>query len=1687
MRIVIDMQGAQSASRFRGIGRYTTALIREMARERGKHELLLVLNAAYGETVGPICAEFSDLLPAHAIRIFEVAGPVGGHDPANDARRKASEAMLETFMASLDPDVILIPSLFEEFGGEAVTSVHSHQTTIPTVVVLYDLIPLIYHHIYLSNPALTRWYENKLNHLRRADLLLAISDSSRQEANNYLNFPSHAVVNISTACDPRFRPITLSDAERNHLRKTYGIERPFLMYTGGIDQRKNITGLFHAFSRLLAQLGTSQYSLVIVGWEAKADKQNLLQLQQQAGLHDTDLIFTGHVSDDDLALLYNACELFVFPSWHEGFGLPVLEAMACGKAAIAANSSSLPEVVGRKDALFDPRDNVAMAEKMADVLLNPAFRKDLERHGLEQAKKFAWKITASRAWDALETVLPKNGKEPHSVRHAKRPRLAFVSPLPPEKTGVADYGAELLPHLAHHYDVTVVVQQELVGDAWARANVPIRDVAWFRANARQFDRVLYHFGNSSAHAHMFDLITETSGVVVLHDFYLSGVLAWVMEESAQHRFSWTKSLYDSNGWRAVRDRFVANNVADVVLAYPCNLGVLQNALGVIVHANFSRKLAEKFYGPNSTPGWSVIPHLRQPVLLENKMDARRRLGLKPDDFLVCSFGILGPHKLNNRLLGAWLASPLAQSPNCRLVFVGENDGGDYGQALLGTIANSTAKDRVMITGWADIQAFRNWLSAADVAVQLRTLSRGETSGTVLDCMNAGLPTIVNAHGSMAELPTGAVWMLPDNFHDAELAEALATLKDDVGKRQTLGARAREHIRTNHDPRGCAAQYFGAIEAAYAKGLQGLQGLIEALPELTPPLAACEYPKLAETLARNFPPAPRKQQLLLDISELVHQDLRTGIQRVTRALLQEIALHPPEGVHVEPVYATPDQAGYRYARRFMSRFLEIPDQWADDATVEVWSGDVFLGLDLQPHVVPAQEATLQNWHRLGVKLYFVVYDLLPVTLPEVFPDGARGVHHRWLQTVARGDGALAISRAVAGELQDWLQANGESRGRPFALHSFYLGSDTYNSVPSRGMPPDAGKTLAKLRARPTFLMVGTIEPRKAYLQVLRAFDQLWTDGADVNLVIVGKVGWEPLPDADRRDIPETVMALRRHQERDKRLFWLEGISDEYLDQVYAHGTCLIAASYDEGFGLPLIEAARHSLPLLVRDIPVFREVTAGHAFFFSDSRDPKTIAEALQRWLVLHRQGHHPRSDGVPHQTWNESALQVFDIVLGNTAPYNTWLPDGVRRYWGNDPRLYSEIGEPRGRTMHTTGKAGRLIHGPYEQCAAGRYRLLIKGAAEKWSNGESIDIVFDRGRQKLAQTNLEDRGRGTWIAILTFSLEQSASDLAIRLWVESNAKLNVSYVEIKKLDDCTYDNEFCIMNKSYAKDLEWSIALYGSWLKQRTRNAPFFMVVPEKDLSLFKQRLQTEIENGSIKEEPTLLAEEDVLSIANMKIPDHFSGWHTQQVIKLGFSLARLAKNYLTLDSAMIFTKPFDFIQLYSQEGILCTAASPVKKSDFYEHYRNADEKGWLNGKIVNLSEALEAICQFMGNSTNSTNWYIAGCGFFNSENVKSLDAYAKEKGVSGIIGLIDMAPYEFAWYGEFISNQHPDKFFPKDPLLMFPCIGLDTMNEILDGRAVVQEKFYGILFQPPASDNIDFDRLNTLINSQIYNSQLET
>lgn len=832
MRIVLDLQGAQTESRYRGIGRYSLSLALGIVRNKGPHEIKVLLNGQFPETVEPIRGAFHGLIPQDNIHVWYGPFPVAECVPGNDWRRRAAECIREAYIVKLQPDVVYITSLFEGYADDAVTSIGGLSKDVPTLVTLYDLIPLINASDYLdSHPLYKKYYINKIESLRRAQGWLGISDSASKEGLDILRLPPGQVTNVSTAADAIFSSDKPDREEVFTLLEKFSIQLPFVLYTGGADTRKNLPRLIHAYAMLPEALRVN-HRLVLAG---KMPAQIIAALREQArefGLDEAEVIFTGYVSDKELIAFYKCCRAFIFPSCHEGFGLPALEAMSCGAPVIGSNTSSVPEVIGNVEALFDPFSVADIASKLSRVLTDEGFRNWLIEHGAEQSQKFSWDRSA---------------------------RLA--------------------------------------------------------------------------------------------------------------------------------------------------LGAIERA------------------------------------------------------------------------------------------------------------AEATPK--------------RRWLNPSEI---------------------------------------------------------VSALQSDI-------AAIGDVLPTYDDIKQCAS-----------------------------------------AVAKNFQ-VNTKKRLFVDISQLVHVDAKSGIQRVVRSILRELLDSPPEGFSCEPVYATVDSVGYKYAREFISRhFTDHAVAPHMDSAIEYGMGDIFLGLDLQHHVVIRQQPEHLAMRNSGVKVFFVVYDLLPVLMPEVFAGPMDELHSQWLEAIAKNDGLLCISRAVAVEMESWLQAHPVSRHRPLQIEWFHLGADVENSVPTKGLPNDSGEVLAQLRNRPTFLSVGTIEPRKSHDQTLKAFELLWDEGVEANLVLVGQAGW---------NVDELIQDIVGHKMLGKRLFWLKGISDEYLEKVYQSATCLVFSSKGEGFGLPLIEAAQFGLPIIARDIPVFREIAGDNAHYFRGA-EAADLSGEVKVWLALRERGLHPSSGNITWLTWKQSAQQIVE-------------------------------------------------------------------------------------------------------------------------------------------------------------------------------------------------------------------------------------------------------------------------------------------------------------------------------------------------------------------------------------------------------------------------------------------------------------
>jgi glycosyltransferase involved in cell wall biosynthesis len=372
-------------------------------------------------------------------------------------------------------------------------------------------------------------------------------------------------------------------------------------------------------------------------------------------------------------------------------------------------------------------------------------------------------------------------------------------------------------------------------------------------------------------------------------------------------------------------------------------------------------------------------------------------------------------------------------------------------------------------------------------------------------------------------------------------------------------------------------------------------------------------------------AGSRARLLVDVSAIIQHDAGTGIQRVVRAVWSELHRRNGPELEVIPVFATATH-GYCYApANFLGPSLQRPPL----VPAQMGPGDKFLGLDLSAHLLPKYRRQLRSWRASGASIHLVVYDLLPLTRPSWFTPSAVRHFRNWVEVLrTESDQAICISNHVAGELRQLLAKFGQS-GR-IEVGRLQLGADIAASIPSSGLRDGVKDLLEHLRQRPAILMVGTVEPRKGYEAALAAFEQLWHSRPDdaPDLVLVGKAGWKTA---------ELQARLRSHPQFNRRLYWFDRMSDEGLCLLYEACRGLLMASFGEGWGLPLVEAAMHGRYVLARDLPVFHEHELPNVFYFSDD-SPDALAKKI---LHLSHVGQKPApSPTLP--TWS----QCVDGLLG---------------------------------------------------------------------------------------------------------------------------------------------------------------------------------------------------------------------------------------------------------------------------------------------------------------------------------------------------------------------------------------------------------------------------------------------------------
>ena len=374
MRIGID---ACCWSNRRGFGRFTRELLTHIVTEHPRHEYtLLVDRATAEESRFPAGARVQVVATREAPT--RAASAAGARSPL-DLWRMARAA------ARLPLDLFFFPAVYSYFPM---------LRRVPTIVTFHDAIAESHPRLIFPGARARLFWNAKtwLAH-RQASRILTVSRNSRARIAVAFGIQESSIDVVGEGPGDVFRPIRDLRALNSVLdRYRLPAAAPLVLYVGGISPHKNLDGLLRAFARL-----PERAHLAIVGDHAGDSfygcYPRLLELRARLGLEPR-VTFTGFVPDEDLALLYNAATVLALPSFDEGFGLPAVEAMACGLAVVASRGGSLPEVLGPAGTFFDPRDQAEMAAALSRVLEDPKLRAGLSAEGLRRAALFSWSAAA---------------------------------------------------------------------------------------------------------------------------------------------------------------------------------------------------------------------------------------------------------------------------------------------------------------------------------------------------------------------------------------------------------------------------------------------------------------------------------------------------------------------------------------------------------------------------------------------------------------------------------------------------------------------------------------------------------------------------------------------------------------------------------------------------------------------------------------------------------------------------------------------------------------------------------------------------------------------------------------------------------------------------------------------------------------------------------------------------------------------------------------------------------------------------------------------------------------------------------------------------------------------------------------------------------------------------------------------
>lgn len=805
MIIGIDLQTLETPEADRGIGRYARGIVENLARFCPQHRIV-----GFGFSEKPLhvlhCAQRENF----EYRRFDLP---------HDRLAYLSEGILAPFMWSpqmRDLDFYLVTSpLMPDI-------LIPDSAPFPIVAQLHDLIPLVFRQSQPKQMGEFAWrlYDARLEVIKDYDYYLTHSEATRQEVCRMLGLRPERVCAIGVGIGEEFFE-QLSGAAMRQVREKCAIGSPYVLSVSGYHYRKNWEMMFQSFAMLPAS-DRKTYNLVVVCKLDACSRDDFTSLAKKLGIA-SQLVLPGAVDDETLRGLYQGASVLLLPSLHEGFGIPLIEAMATGAPIVASDIAVFREVCGKAARFVDPKRPDLLAQEILTVLHDTKVRRDLVEEGRRRVESYRWPHIIERA----ETFLTQIGKRAaacerrnvgssrqeaaesglHSLASRISPpassplppngseRVAYFTLLPPQVSGIADYNESLVQELAKH------VHLELFLDDIAPTHSEIRQrILWHSSREflrlhrnHPFDLIVYHMGNNVLHGRQYRMATTYPGIVMLHDYSLR-----LFAPLADRQFSFIETRDDIEHYYGLS--FPHSMPVEHIfqhldlIEHPLNERLIERSLGLVVHSQWSRSRIHRRFPDKPV---EVVPfgvdhdprkHIRP------REEIRQHYQISPSAFVVTSAGNLTAPKRLTTILHAF-AEIVDHVPNAVLCLVGQATDPQHFHRLHQLVGELRLSGCVRFLGYVEIEELYDILDVSDVCLNLRYPTLGETSAVLLRMMHLGKPIIVSGIAQFLEFPDTVCWKADvDVAEQSQLVRYLRTLERSPQLRVALGENAHRYVR-----------------------------------------------------------------------------------------------------------------------------------------------------------------------------------------------------------------------------------------------------------------------------------------------------------------------------------------------------------------------------------------------------------------------------------------------------------------------------------------------------------------------------------------------------------------------------------------------------------------------------------------------------------------------------------------------------------------------------------------------------------------------------------------------------------------------------------------------------------------------------------------------------------------------------